>query len=309
MSSKPISVSRSPRPLFARPLPWVLFALLGGMSAGAHAEAYLPAVGGGGGSQFKAPCAQGQLLAGFELRAGDDVDAIRPICAIAASAGEVNLQPVASDWYGGAGGGVESLTCPSSTPVVTGMYVAAEGENTVIVNTIHLYCGLASETQAAASDYPSAVFDGPTIRGVKFSFPGTVAKESNFKAGRYDCPAGQVAVGVHGRSGAWLDEVGLICGAPVVPPPAVALGRVNKPVALGRVKTPRKPALTDAAPTLVPPQTDPASRRIEAVRPVTSVSSTQAEPPICANARQARARKSPAAASLEAQCRAAGGTP
>jgi hypothetical protein len=308
MSSNSIRVSRSPRPLSARPLPLVLCALMVGMSAGAHAEAYLPTVGGGGGGQFKAPCAQGQLLAGFELRVGDDVDAIRPICAIAASASEVNLQPVTSEWYGGAGGGIESLMCPSSTPVVTGMYVAAEGENTVIVNTIHLYCGLASETQAAASDYPSAVFDGPTIRGVKFSFPGTVGKESHFRGARYDCPAGQVAVGVHGRSGAWLDEVGLICGAPVVPS-AVALGRVNKPVALGRVKTSRKPALTDAASTAVSVQTGPASGRIEAVRAVPSVSSTQAEPPICANARQARARKSPAAAGLEAQCRAAGGTP
>jgi hypothetical protein len=33
------------------------------------------------------------------------------------------------------------------------------------------------------------------------------------------------------------------------------------------------------------------------------------DPPICANARSARKRNSPAAAALEAQCRAAGGTP
>jgi hypothetical protein len=40
----------------------------------------LPALGGTGGGQFQDACAAGRLLGGFELRAGDDVDAIRPIC-------------------------------------------------------------------------------------------------------------------------------------------------------------------------------------------------------------------------------------
>jgi len=44
-----------------------------------------------------------------------------------------------------------------------------------------------------------------------------------------------------------------------------------------------------------------------APRPVTKP--TPVDPPICAAARSARKRNSPAAAGLEAQCRTAGGTP
>jgi hypothetical protein len=303
-----ISFSRSDDPHRRQARRWslALLASLAAVSTGAHAEAYLPSVGGGGGGQFKAPCAEGQLLAGFELRVGDDVDAIRPVCAIATGPQQISLQPVAG-WYGGTGGRTEPLMCPSSTPVVTGLYVAAEGETTVIVNTIHLYCGLASDTQAPAGEYPSAVFNGPTIKGVKFSFPAYVGKENHFRGARHDCPSGQVAVGVHGRYGVWLDEVGLICDEPVVPEQPVALGRVpdTKPLALGRVKTRAKPALETTVNVLAVP----AARTEQAIKASETPRRVVVDPPICTSARQARARNSPAAPGLEEQCRAAGGTP
>ena len=53
------------------------------ISAQAQTDAIMPPVGGPGGGQFVARCPQGQYLAGLELRAGDDIDAIRPICIIA----------------------------------------------------------------------------------------------------------------------------------------------------------------------------------------------------------------------------------
>src|SRR5713101_7523598 len=37
-------------------------------------------VGGPGGGEFVARCPSGQFLGGVELRAGDDIDAIRPLC-------------------------------------------------------------------------------------------------------------------------------------------------------------------------------------------------------------------------------------
>src|ERR1700687_3103487 len=40
----------------------------------------IPPVGGPGGGEFVARCPPGQLLGGVELRVGDDVDAIRPLC-------------------------------------------------------------------------------------------------------------------------------------------------------------------------------------------------------------------------------------
>lgn len=248
--------------------PWqahllLVLALIGAISPGlVVAQSYLPPIGGPGGGQFKVPCPPGQYLAGFELRAGDDVDAIRPVCASSTAA----LANTA--WFGGPGGKPVQLRCPSQIPAVIGLDVAAEGAETVVVNNIHLYCGLPLPNQRQP-DYPSAVFDGPTAVASRPAFPGAIGgapvqKSENFQS----CPAGQIATGVHGRSGVWFDAMGLICGLPPAPPPGIpvaSIGRVNTGSTL--------PAGSDA--------------------------------PICNTARSARARNSPAAPSLEAQCNAA----
>src|SRR5688500_12105047 len=122
----------------------VLFALLllGLLSVTARpvrAEAFLRLIGGDRGGQFIAPCPAGQNLLGFELRAGDTVDAIRPVCVFAfgpseisnrsltndsglvpvpgAFAGIINAQQVAPGWFGGPGGGIVRVLCPASTPI------------------------------------------------------------------------------------------------------------------------------------------------------------------------------------------------
>ena len=245
---------------------------------GVRAESYLPVMGGGGGGQFKAPCPDGQNLNGFELRAGDDVDAIRPACVvsygpIAATAPALTtdsglvagtgalgglFQQVAPGWYGGPGGGIQRVLCPTTTPIVIGMYVQTDGDENKTINNIHLFCGRAVAEQAPAGN-PSAIFDAP----YRYPKSPTFLQES----GSQRCPGGQVAVGVHGRAGKYLDAMGLICDAPRIAPPTP--GSVK---AVGRVRG-------DGAP---------------------------AGPPIsiCESARQARARNSPAAPGLEAQCRA-----
>ncbi len=258
--------------------------VIGLFATPAHAEAWLPAIGGSGGGQFKANCNAGELLTGFELRTGDDVDAIRPVCATVSGPSQIGprplttdsglvpigpqnglfggLQQVASGWYGGPGGRIERLLCPDSTPIVIGMDVAAEGADTVVVNNIHLYCGQAVASQTPAA-YPSAIFDAPGYRPSPGAF-GFTGKHARLSSGPQRCPDGQVAIGTHGRSGKWLDAMGLICGEPPAFHPAKALGRVTSSSPSG------------------PPR------------------------PICDVARQARARNSPAAPGLEAQCRAAG---
>ncbi len=70
------------------------------------------------------------------------------------------------------------------------------------------------------------------------------------------------------------------------------------------------PATTPAPPAAQPP----AQKRTPAppgdiVNPSDRPAPTRLDPPVCATARAARARNSPAAANLDAQCRAAGGTP
>ena len=229
------------------------------ISGGGDARSYLPPIGGPGGGQFKALCGPGEYLTGAELRTGDDVDAIRPLCM---SATQVSAP---TPLFGGSGGGPRQLRCPSQTPAVLGLDVGAEGEATIIVNNIHLFCGLPLPNQRPP-EYPSAVFDGPAAVAGRPTFPSLLGRAPILKSGDFQvCPAGQIATGINGRSGAWLDAVGLVCGAPPAPPPRVvaSLGRVNTTVVGG------------------------------------------AEAPICASARSARSRNSPAAPTLEAQCNAA----
>ncbi|MEP6634546.1 MAG: hypothetical protein ABJA62_10090 [Luteimonas sp.] len=314
----------------------------------ACADAYLNTIGGGGGGQFKAHCPGNELLAGFELRTGDDVDAIRPLCVIVYGPHRVsaipftngngfivhivdanrevlgNYSPAEGDWIepesgwnGGLGGGITNIVCPGDKPIVTGMFVAAEGVDTVIVNNIHLFCGEATTTQVA-SDFPAAVFDAPAYKASDAVLGiGSGGSQPYRDNNTQHCPGGQVAVGVHGRSGKWLDAIGLICGAP--PPPGKSIGRVDtgKP-------PPEHPAgwtICDAARD-ARGRNSPAAPNLEAqcaartpVKSIGRVKTNTPAPPhppgwtICDAARSARARNSPAAPNLEAQCRAAGSPP
>ena len=315
--------------------------LAAAFSGNASADAYLDPIGGGGGGQFQAHCASSELLVGFELRAGDDVDAIRPLCVTAYGPRDVsaisftvgtglirhftdanrevfgNYSEISGDWseltsgwYGGTGGGLTNVVCPKDQPIVIGMFVGAEGVDTVIVNNIHLFCGLAADTQVV-SDFPAAVFDAPAYKASKSAFGfGVDGDPARLYSNTQRCPTGQVAVGVHGRSGKWLDSIGLICGVPRLA--IKSIGRVNVPSTPG----PQRPICDVARDARA--RNSPAAPNLEAqCRAVTptvhsigrvNVSSTPGpERPICDVARAARARNSPAAPNLEAQCAAAGG--
>ncbi len=278
----------------------ILFLVL---SAQAQDGMFLNPIGGTGGNQFIDRCSQetlrqlqrqveiqrsvghydgapgNALLAGFELRAGDDIDAIHPLCVTARGPRETTpvvltrgsgliyanptklgepVYKVESGWYGGVGGSITSVICPSDRPIVTGMYVFAEGRDIVSINNIHLFCGIAATTQTQ-SNLPSAIFDAPKIQG-------DAARTEDTER----CPPGLVAIGAHGRAGKYVDAIGLICGEP-------KLSQQGDPVkAIGRSRTG-----TPTGPTASPIS-------------------------ICESARRARARNSPAAPGLEAQCRAAG---
>jgi hypothetical protein len=242
----------------------LVMALLAGVGGKARAETYLLPLGGDGGGQYISPCPPGQNLTGLQMRVGDDIDAIRPACAISRGPNVVNGQPVNINWAGGPGGSIQWLLCPASTPIVIGIDVQGEGVRTYTVNNIHLFCGLAVVTAQAKPDLPSAIFDAPQIP----RNPGVTGYE------REDCPPGQVAIGVHGRSGEWLDSVGLICGPARVTPmpasnPVQPLGNKGPGKPLGRVQ----PSPIDSAPRSP-----------------------------CESARTARERNSPAWPGLQIQC-------
>lgn len=293
---------------------WCLYAALvavlgAALSGAAWAEQSLGAMGGPGGGAFTARCPQGELLAGFELRAADDVDAIRPLCVTAYGPRSTSA---ASDsaWHGGDGGKTEFVVCPHQTPIVRGMYVLSEGADTIIVSSIHLFCALADENQVV-SRYSAAFFDAPA-----YGNSDLFAKDPNWKGETQYCPAGQVAVGLHGRSGIWVDAIGLICGESRISTAVKSIGRVQTG------PSPPRPAgwtICDNARD-ARARNSPAAANLEAQcaaskSVVKSIGRVGADSPpgpglpmsLCERARDARRRNSPAAPNLEAQCLASGG--
>jgi hypothetical protein len=284
-------------------------------SAPAAAEEYLKPIGGHEGSQFHALCPPDRNLHGFELRVADDVDAIRAVCVPAFGPTTIGT-PAASGWYGGPGGGFRSLLCPPGTPVVIGLDVAAEGWDTLVVNQIHLYCGVATTAVQVAARHPSAVFDGPSYK----QWPLAPLGNGETKEGRQvsygpqRCSPGQVAVGLHGRSGIWVDSIGLVC-APV------RLSKDPRPVvtSVGRTHTPPsgspKPICEQASDARA--RNSPAAAKLEEMCRASRVASTVGRlpiapasgppPAVCDQAAAARDRNSPAAAALAQKCQALGG--
>lgn len=248
-----------------------LFAL----SAYAQSDVIFKPTGGDGGGPFEARCPQGQLLTGVDLLTGDDADAIKPLCVKASGSNEVGPAVPGGIWFGGKGGPkAVRLICPTEEPFVVAMYVDAQGVATVIVNHIGLTCGRVDGTWSGFDDVDFFGVDHnagrrntlPSVLGWYFSnAPDRVPSVSDLDR----CPAGLLGVGITGRSGVWLDAVGLICGEP---PFAIQSARTPNVKEIGRVKLPPGAA---------------GSRR-----------------PVCDVAAEARARNSPAAPGLEENCRA-----
>ena len=192
------------------------------LAMGAQAQTRLEPLGGSGGSPFEALCPAGKLVNGLDLRVGAYIDAARPICVTAVAPGLAGSELVVGPYSGGPGGHPIRITCPLAQPVVVGMYVLFEGREIATATHIHLFCGVIAEGAQQGQQFPSASFDAAPIQD-----PPLFAPFNQGGDGAQACSPGQVAVGIHGRAGDWLDAVGLVCAAaPFVKPP-VKLGRVQ----------------------------------------------------------------------------------
>jgi hypothetical protein len=262
--------------------------------------------GGGGGGEFVARCAVGDILTGFELQTGDDVDSIRPICARPLTPTSIGQHFLYGRKFGGDGGGdTHSLVCPPGAPAIAGIGVDSDGRDTTVVNQIDIFCGAIAPNQPLPAT-PAAGYKGPHPDSTLFHTVLTLPDYST-----QVCPAGLLPVGIAGRSGVWLDSVGLVCGASPFPSGITSLGRVGP-----RSNTPRPPRpICDAAHD-ARARNSPAAADLEAQcqatkQPVASIGRVNTAPSaprpqrsICDSAADARARNSPAAPNLEAQCAA-----
>ena len=235
-------------------------------TGGVCAESSRGLMGGGGGSLFRARCPADQLLAGFEVRTGDDIDAIRPLCvsaygptaisSVLLTGGLLERRPWSPDrlvpgsttnnepWHGGGGGRLNHVLCPLERPIVSGLRTLAGGENTIVIFNIALFCDRANGDVPQAS--MSVIFDA---QGIQRENRSKAVRKHNQRDQSQGCPNGQVAVGIEGRSGIWLDALGLICSEPTIvaapatpSPPVASIGKA-------KFKVPRPTSTETSEPT------------------------------------------------------------
>jgi hypothetical protein len=194
----------------------------------------LPVEGGPGGGYFRSDCVgTGGYVAGVYLRTGLWVDAIGLKCAsFNAAQGKFDRPAWNMPYHGGNGGGPQEGLCPDNSYVSAIMF-NLNSLKTLFLDFVELTCtpiAGGSETKVCLKTdsgcYPSVGYfmEGKTVY-------------SPVQA----CPPGEAAVGIHGRSGAYVDALGLVCGPrPVVavaaPKPIKKLGKAKPIKKLGKAK-------------------------------------------------------------------------
>lgn len=173
-------------------------AALASSPAGAqHGTTVTGAVGGRGGGPFTLACPSGMAMVGVRGRYGAWVDAIAPICAIwvagGRTLGSIDEQP----GTGGGGGGPGWMRCEGRRGVAVGLLVWQAANEDRSVGRVLLECGQYDDPRRRANNLPGgALAFGESIGGPRVELR---------------CGPDEVAVGLYGRSGAFIDRLGLLC--------------------------------------------------------------------------------------------------
>ena len=160
--------------------------------------------GGGGGSPWSLDCPTGHVAIGLRGNAGDDIDATELVCAVVTdvTGGYPDLGAQISAGFSPDGGGGGSnygnaLMCAAGE-VLVGLQVRAGNAGFgVIVDQLGVRC------QSAASAFSSSGLQGVDGSGAPLLI--------------LQCPADTFVLGLTGRSGLVMDQVGIACGAAAAP--------------------------------------------------------------------------------------------
>jgi hypothetical protein len=166
-----------------------------------------------GGTAFTRTCPSGSVLTGFRTRKGVIIDAIGIKCRAVGADGTLGTETSVGSLTGGDGGTASAGSCPSGT-VITGSVGA-------LAFPVGLF-GFAFECRhwnAATrrwSGLPVTAINIPTVGGlVLMALPGpNLALLTGFATYRACSNETQPAEGIAGRSGTYLDAVGLRCDEP-----------------------------------------------------------------------------------------------
>jgi hypothetical protein len=184
-----------------RPL-WVAFTL--SMLAQPAPATDLAVRGGPGGGHFRSECS-GDFVVGIYVKSGAWIDAIGLKCASFNSAqGTFKRPPWNKAFHGGNGGGHQERVCPANSVVTEIRFgFTREGSKPKYLDFVALTCRKVNRERTITTVDCLATGDGCWTR-----HPSSPA----FLNYNQTCGDEEVAVGIHGRSGAYVDALGLICG-------------------------------------------------------------------------------------------------
>lgn len=176
---------------------------------GLPARAIVGSAAGGGGSPFRERCASAGPLTGLRLGAdATSLNAVGTVCGHAMGATvHVSEGYVGPDLHGGTAGNVTETRCPAGQ-VLRGIMGFSSGG---IVRSAAVICQPVAEVHTTDGGLTAGPFIGDTT--------GTFFFEK--------CPAGQVAHGIVGRSGARLDRLQLECAPADLVPGDVVTGTLG----------------------------------------------------------------------------------
>ena len=172
------------------------------------------AEGGPGGDPFSVSCGDGRQLVGLFVGYGDWIDQVRPICGIWSTDSHRFQNIETGRSFGTSPGPIASEhRCPRGYSIVSlSIWPTLDDDRQLqFVDDILVDC----ET----IEPPQELFT-LEIRSSETD-PGKFVRDHYY--GR--CPEPQVAVGIHGRAGQFVDALGLVCGAPPHSPGAVPPGQ------------------------------------------------------------------------------------
>lgn len=166
-----------------------------------------------GGQPFRQECAPGYYLVGLNARGGAWVDAIGAVCQRwNAASGKFAGPDQAFNVAGGAGGSPAASRCLPNAAISGGIAQSGANEDHSLaflgVNCRRLDMP-EQDFQAVAAGLASFGQIHISSIGIKPSQP-------------IECPSGFWSVGIYGRSGAYVDYFGFICGKAPGPAPVVA---------------------------------------------------------------------------------------
>lgn len=196
----------------------VVFALASGQAA-AGGQSFTDVIGGPGGGKFERICAPGYWMVGLGGRIGRWFDQVYPVCAPWDPVQRsfrwpmtVNLEPAGTS----RGGEPDQAPCNMAEAVVE-LAITPLRTNEKFVDAVRVYCASILEPQIKRLTRELGTVEPPIAP------PDFIS-----------CPAGQVATGIYGWSGTFVDRLGLVCNdAPAVtalpsPQPPVVVPPLGK---------------------------------------------------------------------------------